>query len=92
MSILDDLKIIKEEALNKLEEISDLRALEDFKVYVFGKKGKISVLMKSLGSVSPEDRPVIGKEINDVRSLISEKLDIITQKLNNEKKLAALIS
>ncbi len=90
MSILDDLKVIKEEALKQLETITSLKDVDEAKLQLFGKKGKISTLMKSLGGASAEERPVFGKEINDVRGFISEKLDIIAQQLNEKKKLADL--
>ena len=50
--------------LEALGSSPDLRAVEDFKVKFLGKKGLITGLMKQMGSLSNEERPAFGKEVN----------------------------
>ena len=70
---------------NKLEEIRaqslaaisaalDLSALDAVRVQYLGKKGSLSAVLKQLGGVSPEERPVLGQLANEVRARIETAL------------------
>ena len=76
--ILENLEKIKSEASQKLHEPSlSLEQLEAFKVEWLGKKGGLTEVMKSMGSLSPEDRPKVGAKANEVRAELTEKLDAL---------------
>ena len=64
---------IKKQAEERIKEIKDSKELQDLKVKVLGKKSELSNLLKSLGSLSPEERPKIGAFVNDARKSIEEK-------------------
>lgn len=85
---------IKAEALSNLQDAVDLRALEDVKVKFLGKKGELTAVLRGMGALSPEERPVIGQIANEVRSalegLYAEKKAALAQnakasKLQSEK-------
>lgn len=61
------LEQIKSETLEFMQDLDDLKALEDIRVKLFGKKGSLTAALKSLGTLSQEDRPAMGQMINDVR-------------------------
>ncbi len=65
---------IKEDALNLLENVASSEELENLRVKFLGKKGELTSVLKGLGGVSPEERPVIGQLANEVRALIEEKI------------------
>ena len=44
----------------ELEQAQDAKALEDIRVRYLGKKGELTVILKQMGSLSAEERPVIG--------------------------------
>ncbi|WP_333649813.1 phenylalanine--tRNA ligase subunit alpha [Lacrimispora sp.] len=71
----DQLEKIKQEALSRIEASDALEKLNDIKVAYLGKKGELTTVLKSLKDVSPEDRPKIGQMVNDVRTLLEEKLE-----------------
>lgn len=75
LGIMDNLSALKSEILNNLENSRDLKSLEDLRVAELGKQGRISVLMKSLGTLDPEERKAKGQEYNDLRSVIVEALE-----------------
>ena len=50
---------IKKQAEERIKEIKDSKELQDLKVKVLGKKSELSNLLKSLGNLSPEERPKI---------------------------------
>ena len=78
---------IKEDAIALLDNVASSEELESLRVRFQGKKGELTSVLKGLGGVSPEERPVIGQLANEVRALIEEK---ISQKkiLLEEQKLA----
>lgn len=84
------LEAIQAETLEKLESITDLKALEDIRVGILGKKGELTALLKSMKDVSNEDRPMIGKLVNDVRFAIEEALEVTKEKLGKAQRDAQL--
>lgn len=62
-------------ASNKITTITDLKALEDLRVEFLGKNSAISLEMRKMGSLSEEEKKSFGKEINEVKSAISELID-----------------
>ena len=90
MDIQEQLKRIQDEALSQLEKIKDKSALEDVRMRVLGKKGELTMLLRSMGQVPPEERPQVGQMINAVRERISTRLEAMEQeakKAEQEKRL-----
>ncbi len=71
----EKLSQIKETAVAKLDNASDLKALDELRVEILGKKGELTQILKGMGSLSKEERPVIGQLANEVRSAIEAKLE-----------------
>ncbi len=79
----------------KLEAVSMLEAenadLEQIRIRFLGKKGELTSVLRGMGALSAEERPVIGALANEVRQYIEERLAdaAVEQKAKeNEKKLA----
>ena len=58
----------------ELEQAQDAKALEDVRVRYLGKKGELTAILKQMGSLSAEERPVIGQLANQVRAEIETLL------------------
>lgn len=75
---------IKSDAAIELSAAQDMEQLENFRVKYLGKKGEITAVLKGLGSVSAQERPVIGQLANEIRfeleNEISKKRDELKQK------------
>ena len=71
----DKIKQIVSEITEQLEKIEQGQALEALKVKIFGKKGQLTELMRGMGALSKEERPVVGKMVNDARATLEELLD-----------------
>ena len=69
-----DLKSIKERSQTLISRADDLEALETLRVELLGKKGELTDLLKSLGSLTPAERPVQGEKINQVKRELSDAL------------------
>lgn len=85
----EKLQAIREEALARIEEAKDLDALNDIKVNILGKKGELTQVLKGMKDVAPEDRPKVGQMVNDTRTAIEERLELvksdISKKIREEK-------
>ena len=66
---------LQTEIEGEIAAASDLAALDAVRVSALGKTGRISGLLKTLGSLPPEERKTTGAAINAVRDAISEKLE-----------------
>ena len=75
-------QIIKESE-EEISKIEDIHALNEIRVKVLGKKGKLTEILRGMGSLSSEERPVIGNLVNKVRDEIE---GLITSKETELKK------
>lgn len=71
----DKLRAIKEEAIRSIENIGDLDALEDIRIKYMGKKGELTSVLRGMGKLSKEERPVMGQLANEIREDIERELD-----------------
>ena len=71
----EQLEQIKQNALAALEAAETPAALEELRVKLLGKKGELTAVLKMMGKLSPEERPVMGQLANAVRAEIEAKLD-----------------
>ena len=69
------LEQIKQEALAALESAATPAQLEELRVKFLGKKGELTAVLKMMGKLSPEERPIMGQIANSVRSEIEEKYE-----------------
>src|SRR5688572_28526888 len=64
MPLLDEIESLKQAALTELQAAGELPALEQTKGAWIGPHGKFTALMKQLGALSKEEKPIAGKAIN----------------------------
>lgn len=69
-----------------------LNVLEDARVKFLGKKGELTSILKSMGSLSPEERPEMGKVVNEVRAEIEGFLEETKEILKAKAQEAQLLS
>ena len=69
------LETIRQEALAAMDAASNGQELEALRVKYLGKKGELTAVLKQMGKLSPEERPVMGQIANAVRADIEAKLD-----------------
>lgn len=83
------LQEIRDEALRRIEESSELKALDEIKVAFLGKKGELTQILKGMKDLSPEERPKVGQRVNEVRSSLEESInqrrEELSRKLLDEK-------
>ena len=78
---------IKENSINEIKECNNLKILNDLKVKYLGKKGELTLVLRQMGSISPDERPIIGELVNKVR----DELNIIIEEKEKELKKEELL-
>ncbi len=84
------LEQIKKSALLEIEQLSDIKVLEQVRIKYLGKKGELTAILKQMGSLPADERPVIGQLANEIRELIGGEIDKKEEKLRSEATLRAL--
>lgn len=80
--IIEDLK---QKFLDELASAAGAADLFQLRVNYLGKKGAVTAALKTLSSASPEDRPLLGKKINDIKQFIEAELDSRDALLKSEE-------
>ncbi len=89
----EQLQQLKENALSALQAATTPAELEELRVQYLGKKGEVTAVLKQMGSLSAEERPIMGQLANSVRAEIEAKLEerkadihaaVLEQKLADE--------
>ncbi|WP_303722581.1 phenylalanine--tRNA ligase subunit alpha [Malonomonas rubra] len=63
----EQIEQLQEKALSDLQLAADLKALQDVRVQVLGKKGALTEVMKGMRDLAPEERPVVGSLVNTLK-------------------------
>ncbi|MEQ9617628.1 MAG: phenylalanine--tRNA ligase subunit alpha [Deltaproteobacteria bacterium] len=79
------------EARDELEKIRDEVSLQNLKARFVGKKGVITEILKGMKDVPPDERPEMGKLINETKTFVEEMFEKRHQELREEKKNRALL-
>ena len=88
----EQLEQIRREALAAMDAAADSQALETLRVKYLGKKGELTAVLKMMGKLSAEERPVMGQVANAVRADIEEKLESVKAKLAAQALEARLLA
>ena len=86
-----ELEQIASEAAAAIAAATELSALDDLRVEYLGKKGRLTGFLKSLGSLSNDERPAAGAKINDVKQALQNQINEHKERLERsalDSKLA----
>jgi phenylalanyl-tRNA synthetase alpha chain len=87
MSFVAQIEPLKQSAVAELQAAADLAALDQARTAYLGSNGKITALMKQLGTLSKEEKPAAGKAINDAK----QELERIIADRRGELELKAAL-
>ena len=78
------LEEIRAASLKAIENVAESSELEALRIKYLGKKGELTAVLKQMGGLSAEERPVIGQMANEIREKIEESISAKTAKLKDE--------
>lgn len=85
---------IKAEVESVLAGVTEIAELENIRIKYLGKKGELTAILRQMGSLSAEERPLIGQLANEIRAALEQEIDgvkarleaaALTRKLEGEK-------
>ena len=88
----EQLEAIRKSALEAVAGTQKSAELEAVRVQYLGKKGELTAVLKQMGKLSPEERPIMGQLANDVRAAVEEAIaaqSAVLARKAMEEKLAA---
>ena len=66
----DKIAEIKKNSIEEITNCKNLKDLNELRVKYLGKKGELTIILRGMGTVSPEERPIIGSLVNELREEI----------------------
>lgn len=88
--MIKQLNEIKDETLQKIKKAENISELEDIRVSVLGKKGNLTNILRSMNTLSAEERPVIGATANTVKESIEMSIANKKEEILNKAMQAKL--
>lgn len=79
-------------ALSELASLKTEKEVLDLRVKYLGKKGELTSLMKGMGALTPEERPLIGQIANQVKDTLEERIESALAALRESEKQERLRS
>lgn len=70
----EQLKAIRATAESAINAAVSLQEIDELRVKYLGKKGELTSLLKQMGTLSPEERPVMGQLVNEAKAILEEAI------------------
>ena len=92
MTDTSNLDTLEAEVSGQISGATDEAALDAVRVSALGKKGSVSLMMRELGKMSPEERQVMGPALNGLKTRLNDAIEARKAELEAKALNAALAS
>lgn len=86
----ESLEALRKEILERIGNGATEQEIDRLRVEYLGRSGKLTLLLRGLREVPPEERPRLGAELNQLRRIVEEQLETRLQELNRRDKERSL--
>src|ERR1700720_4328201 len=84
------LEQLRDDALREIKSARDEQALEAARVKYLGRSGSISAWGDRMKTLGAEERPIVGRLLNEVRNSVTAAIEARAERLRSEKESEAL--
>src|SRR5947208_9763307 len=84
------LEQLRDDALREIESAGDEQALEAARVKYLGRNGSISAWGEQMKTLTREEKPIIGKLLNEVRNAVTAAIETRAKQFRSQKESGAL--
>src|ERR1700675_1127242 len=84
------LEQLRDDALREIESVRDEQALEAARVKYLGRSGSVSAWGEQMKTLAKEEKPIVGKLLNEVRPVVPAAIDLRAQQFRSQKESGAL--
>ena len=88
--LVAELEDVRTQALTHLDEMADLTALDAWRIQYLGRKGALTNVMRGIGKLSPDQRPVVGQVSNEVKEALEHAFDARVEALKQSRLAATM--
>lgn len=81
----EQIEQIKQNAVKEIESVKDVKQLNETKVKYLGKKGELTTILRGMGGLSAEERPIIGNLVNVVKTELESLIEIKEKEFEQEE-------
>jgi phenylalanyl-tRNA synthetase alpha chain len=85
MSLIEDVRKLEAEVLERIGQADSLETLKDCQVRYLGRKGPLAKILRGLGKLSPEERKETGAAANKIRVSLEEKFAVAAGSFSSEE-------
>lgn len=86
----DSLETLRGEVLERIQKSDSEKELEELRVGVLGRSGKVTLLLRGLKDLPAEERPRAGEQLNELRRLVEERLEERLGAIKDQSRQRAL--
>ncbi len=86
----EQLKSLLNQAVTDLAGVTTEESLHEIRVRFLGRKGELTALMKGIGALSPDERPLMGQVVNEVRDELEGRFESALARIRSERKAQKL--
>ena len=83
----EEIAKIKQTSTDEIKKVENLKSLNEIRVKYLGKKGELTAVLRGMGALSPNERPIIGELVNKVRDELENLICKKEKSLEEEKLL-----
>jgi len=76
---------IKKSSIEEIKKSETQKELAETKVKYLGKKGELTLVLREMGKLTPEERPIMGKLVNEVRDILEEEFNKKEKELKSKE-------
>src|SRR5256885_8779539 len=87
---MHQLEQLRDDALREIESARDEQALEAARVKYLGRSGSVSAWGEQIKPLPTQEKPIVGKLLNEVRNAVTAALDLRAQQFRSQKETASL--
>lgn len=82
----EKLEAIMQNGLKELKEAASKAEIENIRVKYLGKKGELTQILRGMGALSQEERPLVGKIVNEVKESLESFIEETSKNIKNKEK------
>ena len=81
----EQIRMIKDVAVGDINKATNAKELDDIRVKYLGKKGELTAILRGMGTLTPEERPIIGSKVNEVRDELENLIKTREEEFEKEE-------
>ena len=81
----EQIRMIKDVAVGDINKATNAKELDDIRVKYLGKKGELTAILRGMGTLTPEERPIIGSKVNKVRDELENLIKTREEEFEKEE-------